>query len=268
MANKGLQFEWCIFHLVAKNSGLKKYKTDPMGRRAALEYKASPSAVQNSAQNAIDVVEKSYGKIKDVSKKSGGTEPKTDLILHTQMKRLKCSLKYGGNIQLSSGGIKNTTEFLKGVIANLAEQESMSKTQAKELLAILSNIQETLGDIGTQPKHKAKAILENSEDLNNALQTVLGTRKTPDVDKKYEHIKLAIVEEALTGRITFRGYPDLAADHVLSESFIQKIDDRFIKSVSKKTSVRLRLKGRGKKMQENGQEVRMNEIVVSFDTTK
>ena len=264
MANKGLEFEWCIYHLIAKANPLK-YKSDVDAKKAAAVYKTSGKDVQASAQNAINVVTKQFGTIRGVAKKSGGgVEPKTDLIITTSRK-LKCSLKYGGSVQLSSGGISNTVKFLTGVISNMARKEGVSKNQAKELLAMLSEMQNELGDLGSQPKFRAEKLLKESEEYNNALQSILGSRRTPDVVEKYKDVKLAIIEEAMTGKYTFAGNPDLSAEYVLSESYIRKIDKRFIEEVARRTSVRLALKGRGTKMV-NGKEVRLNEIVVRFDT--
>jgi hypothetical protein len=264
MANKGLEFEWCIYHLIAKANPLK-YKADSDAKKAAQVYQTAGKDVQTSAQNAISVVTKKYGKITGVAKKSGGgVEPKTDLII-TASRKLKCSLKYGGSVQLSSGGIKNTVKFLTGVITNMAKAEGVSKRQATELLAMLSEMQEELGDLGSLPKFKAEKILKESEEYNNALQNILGSRSTPDVVDKYKEIKQAIVEEAMTGKYTFFGNPDLSADHILSETYIRKIDKKFIEEVAGRTSVRLALKGRGKK-EIAGKEVRLNEIVVRFDT--
>jgi hypothetical protein len=244
---------------------IQKYKSDSDAKKAAEIYSSSDKSVQSSAQNAISVIQKSYGKIRGVAKKSGGgVEPKTDLIITARI-RLKCSLKYGGSVQLSSGGIKNTVGFLTGVITNLSKEEGISKKQSKELLAMLSDMENNLGQLGSLPKFKAEKILKQSEEYNMSLQEILGSRKTPDVGEKYKNIKLAIIEEAMTGKYTFSGNPDLSADHILSESYIKKIDKKLIEEMSKRTSVRLALKGRGKKI-EKGEEVRLNEIVVRFDT--
>lgn len=264
MANKGLEFEWCIYHLIAKANPLK-YKSDSDAKKAAQVYQSSGKDVQASAQNAINVITKTHGKITGVAKKSGGgVEPKTDLIISAR-KKLKCSLKYGGSVQLSSGGIKNTVKFLTGVITNLAREEGISSRQAKELLALLSDMQNELGDLGSLPKPKAEKILKESEEYNSALQNILGSRTSPDVVEKYQNVKLAIIEEAMTGKYTFAGNPDLSADHILSENYIRKIDKKFVEEVAARTSVRLALKGRGSK-EIGGKEVRLNEIVVRFDT--
>ena len=56
MANKGLQFEWCIYHLVAMTNP-KKFDTDPNAKTAKANYAASDKSVQKDAQNAIGMIE-------------------------------------------------------------------------------------------------------------------------------------------------------------------------------------------------------------------
>lgn len=265
MANKGLQFEWCIYHLIAK-ANPTKYKSDADAKKAATNYAAADKDVKESAANAISMITKKYGTITKVEKKSGGgVEPKTDLLITTNRIRLKCSLKYGGSVQLSSGGIKNTTRFLSGVIGELGKTNYMSPKKSKELIAFLSDMETNIGGLGSLKAPQAKKILEESADYQTKLQEILGSKKTPDVTKEYQKLKLAIVKEAMTGNITFKANKDLAADHILSESYIRKIDNKFISEVAAKTTVRLALKGRGKTMM-GGKEIRLNEIVVRFDT--
>ena len=265
MANKGLEFEWCIYHLIAlKNS--KKYKSDADAKKASQVFKTADANVRKSAASAIAVVEKTYGVVKSVEKKSGGgTEPKTDLLIHAGSKKLKCSLKYGGSVQLSSGGIKTTVAFLTGVVKNLSKASMISTAQSKEMLKFLAQMENEYGSLGSVPKAQAEKMLANAEDYNAKLQSILGSRRQPTVSDKYIALKLAIIEEAMTGKYTFANKPDLSADHILSETSIKKIDKKFVEEMSKKTSVRLALKGRGKKLVA-GKEVRLNEVVVRFDT--
>lgn len=265
MANKGLEFEWCIYHLIAlKNSN--KFKADSDAKKAAQVYKTADSNVKKSAANAISVIEKTYGNVQMVEKKSGGgTEPKTDLLITAGGKKLKCSLKYGGSVQLSSGGVKTTVAFLTGVIKTLSKASKISPSQSKELLKFLAQMENEYGGLGSVPKPQAEKMLTDAVDYNAKLQSILGSRKQPTVSDKYQSIKLAIIEEAMTGKYTFSSKPDLSADHILSETSIKKIDKKFVEQVAAKTSVRLALKGRGTKLIA-GKEIRLNEIVVRFDT--
>jgi hypothetical protein len=265
--NKGLAFEWCIYHLIAKIYP-KKFANDPVAKTAKTNYDASPSDVKKDALNAINFIEKKFGKITDVEKTSGGgVEPKTDLLITTERKQLKCSLKHGGDIQLSSGGVATTVKFLAGVLENLAADENYNSHKAIELMTVLAELEEQYGSLGKMTRQKADIQIGKTERYDKLLKEILGSSKTPKVSQEYEKVKLAVVEEAMTGKYTFKNKPKLAANYILSENDIQFIDDALIKKVADKTSVRIALKGRGKTMVA-GKEVRLNEIVVRFDTKK
>lgn len=264
MANKGLQFEWCVYHLIAQ-ANKAKFKGDSTASRAAEEYKSSPADVKSGAANAIKVIEKSYGKITNVEKMSGGIEPKTDLVITTNRKTLKCSLKFGGSIQLSSAGVETTSAFLTGVITNLKKTKAITNKQAQDLLGFLADFQTNIPS-GTMTKTQIQGVLSSSADYGEKLQEILGSKKKPDVAAEYEKIKLAVVEEALTGKATFAATPKKAAEWILSESSLKEINTKFIKDVAGRTSVRLAAKGRGKEIVK-GKEVRMNQISIRFDVT-
>jgi hypothetical protein len=264
MANKGLQFEWCIYYLVARTDPKMVAADQNAYRQSAANYKSAPTEVKKAALNAVNVVEKKYGKITGIVKISGGDEPKTDLIIKTKKGTLKCSLKYGESIQLSSGGISNTVRFLTGVLENIKKEDGYNKKQVTSIISVLAELDEKYGDIGKMPRHKADIMIGKAERYDQLLKTVIGSRREPIVSEEYAKIKHAIVEEALTGRFTFKGGIK-SADHILTDKSITKIDEKFIKSVSDKTSVRIALKGRGK-TEVAGKEVRLNEIVVRFDS--
>ena len=261
MANKGLMFEWSIYYL-AKQS--LPGKTDPMLATAKQNYKAAPKDVQKAASKAINIVMDEYGPIKDIQKISGGDEPKTDLIIKAGSKPLKCSLKYGEAIQLSSGGVTNTVKFLSGVLNALRNEEGYDARKIGRIISTLSEFEEQYGDIGKLPRNKIDKLMTEAERYDILLKNILGTRQNPSVADEYAKIKLAIIEEALTGKYMFRNGVK-AADHILTEKYIRKIDKKFVKEVADKTSVRLALKGRGK-TEVAGKEVRLNEIVVRFDS--
>ena len=265
MANKGLQFEWCIYHMVSMVNP-KKFANDTNSKTAKINYGSSDKSVQKDAQNAVQMIENKYGKIKDIEKTSGGgVEPKTDLYISCVNKNIKCSLKHGGSIQLSSGGIKNTVNFLTGVLLNLAKTKGYNSTQIKSILSVLSELDNKYGDLGKLQRTKADVVIGKSEKYNELLQNILGSSKNPVVSEQYENIKLAIIEEAITGKFTFGPTSKLSADHILSEKKLELVTKDLIKRVSDKTSVRIALKGRGKEMIA-GKEVRLNEVVVRFDT--
>lgn len=265
MANKGLEFEWCIYHLIAKQNPLK-FKSNPDAIKAAQVYKSAGSDVKEAAENAVANIKKEHGKINDVIKKSGGgKEPKTDLIIRTAGGTLKCSLKFEGSVQLSSGGIKNTSKFLKGVVSGLSRIGKLNKNKAADLLHFLGDMEGELGNLGSLPKAQAEKALQGAKEYNERLQEILGTRRQPDVSKEYIELKKAIVEEALTGKYSFADDPDCAANYILSGSYVRKINSKYIDELASRTSVRMALKGRGTK-EVRGRETRMNEVVIRFDT--
>lgn len=269
MSNKGLQFEWCIFHYTISKNRLalknKEYdKTDL--EKAADMYKSSGKDVQKNAQKAIKDIEKKFGTITHIIKMSGGSpEPKTDLIFICRGKKIKCSLKYGGSIQLSSAGVKTTVKFLDGVVTKLSKTPGYDKKKAKQILGLLSEIDETLGTLGKLTQAQANKEIGKAKGMNTALQDILGSSKSPQVGEEYQKFKLAIIEEAITGKMMFDSQKDKACEYIVSENGIFPINKELIKGVADKTSVRLALKGRGKETI-GKKEVRLNEIVVRFDT--
>jgi hypothetical protein len=263
MANKGLQFEWCIYHLIAVKSHMAQTAET---KHAASEYSASPADVKKDAASAVAAVEKAYGAVGGVEKTSGGgKEPKTDLYISAGRSKLKCSLKYGGSIQLSSAGVNTTVEFISGILKAYTKSTGRDVAKCKRILKSLAEFEDEYGDLGKIAQNKATQKLIEAKKFNLELQSILGSRTEPDVASENERIKLAIVEEAITGKYTFGATSKLSADHILTETEIKKVDAKLIREVAHKTSVRLALKGRGKKVV-GGREVRLNEIVVRFDT--
>lgn len=270
MSNKGLQFEWCIFHhTIAKNRLALKNKNEYEKtdlEKAADMYKSSGKALQKDAQKAVQDIEKKFGTISRIIKMSGGSpEPKTDLIFICNGKKIKCSLKYGGSIQLSSAGITTSVKFLDGVVTKLSTTPGYDKKKAKQIIGLLSEIDDSLGSLGKMTQTQANKEIGQAKGMNTALQEILGSSKSPQVGEEYEKFKLAIIEEAITGKMTFATERDKACEYIVSEKGIFPINKDLIKKVSDKTSVRLALKGRGKEIR-GKKEVRLNEIVVRFDT--
>jgi hypothetical protein len=265
MANKGLLFEWSIYHLV-NSKNVSKYLRDPNSTTAKNNYESADKEVKTNAQKAIGYITAKYGAPISVEKTSGGgKEPKTDLYFICPKGKPKCSLKYGGSIQLSSGGIKNTVAFLSDVLKSLCKMPGYDVKKLKQIISILSEFEEKFGNIGSVPRRQADEVMSKTEGYDEMLKNILGSRTKPKVSDEFDKIKLAIVEEAMTGRFTFASSPKLSADHILSEKDLRKITPSLIREVADKTSVRIALKGRGKK-EIAGKEVRLNEVVVRFDT--
>ena len=262
--NKGLQFEWCIYYKVRGAIDPTRARRDPVFMTSQAEFKKASKEVKDGANKAIALLRKQFGDITKIQKISGGDEPKTDLIIWAGGKKLKCSLKFGKSVQLSSGGVKNTVKFLTGVLELLKKREGYNKKQITQIISTLAKFEESHGEIGKLPRAQIDEHFAKAEQYDMLLKTILGSRKEPKVSEEYDKIKLAIVEEAMTGKYTFGG-SDKTANHILSNYEIKKITPKFIREVADKTSVRLALKGRGKQVIA-GEVVRLNEIVVRFDT--
>lgn len=265
MANKGLLFEWCIYHLInSKNT--KRYSTDANAKTAKSNFDSSDATMKRDAQKAIEYVESKYGDTIYAEKTSGGgKEPKTDLYIICKRGTAKCSLKYGASIQLSSGGIRNTVQFLTDVLNSIKKKKGYNQKQITQIISVLADFEEKYGNVGSVPRQQADVIIAKTEKYDEMFKTILGSRTAPKVTEEFEDIKLAIVEEAMTGKFSFSSNPKLSADHILSEKSLMKIDKNLIKKVADKTSVRIALKGRGK-TEIAGKEVRLNEVVIRFDT--
>lgn len=256
--NKGLLFEWCVYYTVLSGKTAKPRDFT----EASTKYKTSPTEVKKAATNAVKIIEKQFGPISDIEKISGGDEPKTDLVFTVKNKKLKCSMKFGGSIQLSSGGVSNTAKFLNKVLIGL-KNDGYNNPKLGEMISALDSFEKKFGDLGKMPRREADDYMIKAERYDKLLKEILGTRRNPSVKGEYEKIKLAVVEEALTGKKTFGPNSIKTAEYILTEDSIRKIDKDLIKEIANKTSVRLALKGRGKVP---GSKTRLNEIVVRFDT--
>jgi hypothetical protein len=259
MAKKqGQDFEWSIFYLAAKD--LKSGVDVKTFTEASSNYRTTSAAVRKGAENAIKLVEKQYGKITKVEKMSGGKEPKCDIVFIAGGKKIKCSLKFGGNVQLSSAGITKTVTFLSRVIENYSEQTGKDKKICEESLKLLTKFSDEYGDLGKIKQTIATRKMANAKIYDAQLKKLLGTRTNTAVE--YEELKLAIIREAVTGSYQFGKDSDMTADHILSESSLKKIDKKLLKEISDATSGRIALKGRGRDKQTG---IRLNEIVVRID---
>jgi hypothetical protein len=266
MANKGLIFEWCVYYTIAHNIGLN----DENSKKASQVWNTADKKMKLDSANAVRLVESKYGPITHVEKLSGGAnkgsvEPKTDLLIRCRRGMLKCSLKYGDSFQLSSAGVSKSVFFLSSVVQDYAKTSGFDISTANKIISSLAKFQEDFGNLGSMPQEKSKEMLEKAKEYEILLQSILGSRSNVKPKESLMNLKYAIIREAMTGEYTFGKNSKLAADHILSENSLQKIDKSLIKKISDKTSVRLALKGRGKIVSKNN-IIRLNEIVVRFDT--
>ena len=274
MANKGLQFEWAILYeakrrlnaseMSADDKSLLKQSKDKRGNDKAVLNSASKmmkhieSLVPNN-QTAKKACWKSFVKVS-----GGGAEPKTDILFKIGSKKYKCSMKYGKDIQLASGGINTSISYLNSVAETLRENKGISAKSSKELMSIFAELDENY-NVGTKKQPEIKRLLNEVRaegGLQDRLQRALGSGTSPDPAKEFIDFKEAVVLESMTGRATFGARNDRTANYILSDSELKPINAAYVKQVTSRASVRIRAKGRGKK-----EGIRYNEIVVSMDST-
>lgn len=261
MANKGLLFEWFVYH-----EAVRSYKAVPSDKtdfQKAKEYwdenNKNNKDVVEAARNGLKQIAKT-SKITSIEKMSGGQEPKTDLIIKVRSTVYKLSLKFGESFQLSSAGIQNTSEFFERAFNGYMKESGKDMEKTLLILEALDKLQEDLGDSKSLPQEKAKRVLAKNRQAEVLLKAALGSGKEPTVSEEYRNIKKAIVREALIGEYSFANKPMLKPNYILSEKGLIKINDNYIESLLDRTSARIRLKGRGKDL-----SGRLNEVVVSID---
>ena len=270
-ADKGKQFEYAI--MIAALSRLPKEMMVNSIKTAYADLMIKTAKgtsiekdVKQAARKMIDEIEPQTGRnnfYKSFKQLGGGAggggEPKTDILFVLSGKKYKCSLKWGDKYQLSSGGISNTTEVFKKVLAN--SKKIQGKT-AKEIASFIVEFENTLGALPKRGEQNVmKAAIGKNTHLKEKLENLLGSRKSLEVADAYKSFKDEIVKESLTGQLMFGKSNDKSADYILNEKELKPINAALIKSVSDITYVRLRLKGRG----QTDKGVRLNEIVVTIE---
>lgn len=192
----------------------------------------------------------------------GGGEPKTDVLFIKGGVKYKCSMKWGDKYQLSSSGISKTSEVLTKVLKLVSTSSGLSKSTTEDIALFITELENSLGSL---PKKGEQSIMKSALDANQHLkikfEQILGSRKSPLVADAYKLFKDKVVEESLTGKLLFGKDNDKSANYILNEKELKPIDNTLVKSISDKTYVRLRLKGRGK----TSYGVRLNELVVTIE---
>ena len=126
MANRGLQFEWAILY-EAKNrlTAAERTPADNALMTLSKRNRGSAQEVLEAATKMIKVIndmatarerKKTWQSFVKVS--GGGAEPKTDIMFKIGSKKYKCSMKFGKSIQLASGGLTSSIQYLTGVLNN------------------------------------------------------------------------------------------------------------------------------------------------------
>lgn len=278
MANKGLQFENCIMYLSRSIGYVNDTDYKSKLEEFQTQYNTSPKEVKDAAQEAMEgifsklnctTLQQKQDLCKTFQKRSGGVEPKTDILFQKSGKKYKCSLKYGDSFQLSSAGIEKSNEFLSKVIKKVAKDMGRSSlTAVGEMIVILEQID---GVIGNEKGKQSATVVQNKlskmQGIQYALQQILGSRTNPNVGDAYLDFKKTAVRECLTGELTFGATSDDTANYILEgPNFgLHEINDAYVDKVVSKSSVRIAAKGRGKVEGSGGEIVRYQEATIRFD---
>jgi len=287
MANKGLQYEWALLYYV-KDMIVDKTPTDIAEmNEAKLKMGGNYEVIQSAQKMITKILDTEMSGIlnpitkndvwKSFTKLSGGDEPKTDIYFKIGIKEYKCSVKYGPNYQLSSGGIKSSTKLIESVVNKMKADNNITIDNAKLLLGIVINL-DKFANVGVKRQSEIKTLLNPVRvrsgadkfeymSLQEQLQYTLGSGRKKTPAEAFIGFKYALVYEALTGEHTFKNNPIKAANYVLNEYDLVPITEDFAKSVMNKASARISMKGRNKKI-ENGKEIRYNEITVRIDAKR
>jgi hypothetical protein len=263
--DRGKQFEYALMKAAYSRiinptpsikSQLASYNSQPI--EGAVDQAAKSMLSKIAPPNATDEFYSSFQQL-------GGSrpEPKTDVLFVKNGKKYKCSMKWGDAYQFSSAGIEGTVNVLNSILFKVTMAGDLSGVSAIKVAQVMDELSQTLGEgPRSQEQSIMKAKLEvakRSGGLNEKLQSILGSRKNPNVSKAYVNFKKEILKEALTGNIMFNGN-DNAANYILSNTELKPINDALINSLLNKVYVDIRLKGRGSR---GG--VRLNEAVVRIE---
>lgn len=271
--NKGLDFEHAVMYAATSRI------TEPRGRenQAAFEEasKKWPSIEQTIQNKATEIVlnmapvgdKQSY--YKSFRKMSGGIEPKTDIIFVKSGKKYKCSMKWGDSFQLTSAGIDTSVQILTKILKKVSSQigkNNMSVVELGTLQLIIEQIANKFeNNSGTMSAPEAERLMKDvnkSGGINEQLQAILGSKRSPSGAKAYDAFKFELTKECMTGELTFASDKDKAADHLLTEDGLKPIDEKVIREVMKKAGIRFSKKGRGK---DKVTGVRKNAITIRYE---
>ena len=275
MANKGLQFEHAVMYAATSRiTGERTRQQEKFFKEASKKWNDIPDEIKNKATELVTGLaprstedkQKYYGSFKKMS--GGGTEPKTDIMFTKNGKTYKCSMKRGDSFQLTSSGIDTSvatlTKVLKKVAADLGKN-NMSANELGTLQLIIEQIANKFENrSGTVTQAEADRMMKDvnkAGGLNEQLQEILGSRRSPSGAAAYDAFKFELTKECMTGELTFSNDRDKAADHLLTENGLKPINDAAIREVMKKAGVRFSKKGRGK----DDRGVRQNAITIRYE---
>jgi len=271
--NKGLDFEHAVMY--AATSRINEPRSRESQQAFEEASKKWPSIEKTIQDKATELVlnmapardPQSY--YESFKKMSGGTEPKTDILFVKGGKKYKCSMKWGDSFQLTSSGIDTSVQVLTKVLKKVASQmgkTSMSTVELGTLQLIIEQIANKFeNNSGTMSAPEAERLMKDvnkAGGLNEQLQDILGSRRSPGGAKAYDAFKFELTKECMTGELTFANDKDKAADHLLTENGLKPIDEKAVREVMKKAGVRFSKKGRGK---DKVTGVRKNAISIRYE---
>ena len=272
MANKGLQFEHAVMYVATSRIISREGSNQSDFEDAAKRWDSIPNDIKITAEKIVmdmapinaDSRQNYFKSFKKMS--GGGEEPKTDILFLVENKKYKCSMKWGKSYQLTSAGVDKSvqvfTKVLKKVASNIGNN-NISVNSLGNLQLILEQISNKFENAtGTMDQSTAKRLMSDvkkSGGINEQLQEVLGSKKSPSGDVAYDAFKFELTKECMTGQILFNG-DDRAASHLFTEDGVKPITDKVVRDVMKIAGVRLSLKGRGKK-----DGVRQNAISIRYE---
>ncbi len=254
--NKGLDFEHAVMYAATSRvNEPRSRENQEYFDEAAKKWPSIEKSIQDKATDLVlDMapVRDKQSYFKSFKKMSGGTEPKTDILFVKGGKKYKCSMKWGNSFQLTSSGIDTSVQVLTKVLKKVASQMGKSNMSAVELGTLQLIIEQIANkfenNTGTMTAPQAEKLMKDvnkAGGINEQLQDILGSRKSPDGSKAYDAFKFELTKECMTGELTFANDKDKAADHLLTENGLKPIDDKAIREVMKKAGVRFSKKGRG-----------------------
>ena len=274
MANKGLQFEHAVMYIAKANIvGDRSSEDEKDFNDASQQWPSIPQDIKTIAKKIVldfspPGLDQKQSYFKSFRKMSGGgEEPKTDILFIKSSKKYKCSMKWGKSFQLTSAGVEKSLQVFKKVLEK-SMRECTGSGQMQGLGYVQSILEKVAEDFenatGTMDQPTAKRILSDAKKtggLQEQFETVLGTRRAPNVSDIYYCFKRNLTHECMTGEMLFGG-DDRAANYLFTESGIKPIDKKAVEEVMSLAGVRLALKGRGK---DPTTGVRRNAIVIRYE---
>ena len=131
-------------------------------------------------------------------------------------------MKWGDSFQLTSAGIDKSVTFFEQVLRKTASKYgTQTDTDTVGFLQAVieqcnNKFENNTGTITAAEADRLMSDVTKAGGLNYELQSILGTRKNPQVGGIYEKFKYELTKECLTGEIQFGSGDDKCATHKLS----------------------------------------------------